>query len=322
MNPSSRGGPQAAGATPSTAVAPGGTDPRRLAFLLAVHRTGGVLAAADVLGVTASAVSQQIHRLEAEEGVQVLDRGPRGVSLTPVGRVLADAAERIEAEMVDARKAIATMSDDVSGRVVVGSVQSAIRSVVAPVLHALPERFPGIDLEVQEAEPEAAMRGLRAGSLDLVLVERDSESDVSVPRGMDDVIVREEPWCLVTHVAFPTPTQLADLRDAPWLGAVDGTAAARALARVIAQVGGSAVTRHRYFDFDVALALVAAGQGVALLPALALQGELPDDVAVVRLPGLGSRYLVARHRSTRAEPGPATSTVLDELLAVAAGIEL
>ena len=42
------------------------TDPRRLSFLLAVHRAGGVLAAADLLKVTPSAVSQQIARLEAE----------------------------------------------------------------------------------------------------------------------------------------------------------------------------------------------------------------------------------------------------------------
>ncbi|MEK8226677.1 LysR family transcriptional regulator [Oerskovia sp. M15] len=47
-----------------------------------MHRAGGVLAAADVLHLTPSAVSQQIARLEAEEGIQVLDRGPRGVTLT------------------------------------------------------------------------------------------------------------------------------------------------------------------------------------------------------------------------------------------------
>src|SRR5690554_2897605 len=67
--------------TSATSLAPMAIDPRRLAFLLAVHRSGGVLAAADMLKVTPSAVSQQIARLEAEEGVQVLDRGPRGVTL-------------------------------------------------------------------------------------------------------------------------------------------------------------------------------------------------------------------------------------------------
>ena len=57
-------------------------DPRRLAVLLGIHRHGGVLAAADELGVTASAISQQVARLEDETGVTLLDRQPRGAVLT------------------------------------------------------------------------------------------------------------------------------------------------------------------------------------------------------------------------------------------------
>lgn len=58
-------------------------DPRRLSHLLAVHREGGIVAAADVLGLTPSAVSQQIRRLEEEVGLTLLDRAPTGAMLTP-----------------------------------------------------------------------------------------------------------------------------------------------------------------------------------------------------------------------------------------------
>lgn len=296
-------------------------DPRRLAVLLAVHRAGGVLAAADVLRVTPSAVSQQIARLEAEEGVTVLDRGPRGATLTAAGRILAEAAERIESELVEARKSLAELGGELSGRVTVAGFQTAIRAVVAPTFARLAGRHAGLELLVEEREPAESMRRLREGDADIVLIERDEDADTHVPRGQRDVVLLEEPWRLVLPTGVATPTQLSDLRDATWLGAEPGTAAARATGRLAAALGGL-TTRHLYYDFDVALALIAAGQGIGMLPALALQGELPDGVSVATVPGLGSRRLVARHRATRREPGPAVVAVVEELLAVASGLAL
>lgn len=297
------------------------TDPRRLAVLLAVHRAGGVLAAADLLHVTPSAVSQQIARLEAEEGVPVLDRGPRGATLTAAGRILAEAAERIESELVEARKSLAALGGELSGRVTVAGFQTAIRAVVAPTFAVVVERHPGIELVVEERDPAESMRRLREGDADVVLLERDEDADTHVPRGQRDVVLLEEPWRLVLPGSVATPTQLSDLAGVTWLAAERNTAAARAMGRVTAALG-TATVRHVYYDFDVALALVAAGQGVGLLPALALQGELPDGVTVATVPGLGSRRLVARHRATRREPGPAVVAVIEELLAVASGLDL
>jgi DNA-binding transcriptional LysR family regulator len=297
------------------------TDPRRLAVLLAVHRAGGVLAAADVLHVTPSAVSQQITRLEAEEGVAVLDRNPRGATLTAAGRILAEAAERIESELVEARKSLAALGGELSGRVTLAGFQTAIRAVVSPALAVLAEHHPGVELVVEEREPAESMRRLREGDADIVLLERDEDADTHVPRGQRDVVLLEEPWRVVLPSSVATPTQLSDLAGVTWLAAEAGTAAARALSRVAAALG-PVTTRHVYYDFDVALALIAAGQGVGMLPALALQGELPDGVTVATVPGLGSRRLVARHRATRREPGPAVVAVVEELLAVASGLDL
>jgi DNA-binding transcriptional LysR family regulator len=298
------------------------TDPRRLAVLLAVHRAGGVNAAADLLHVTPSAVSQQITRLEAEEGVQVLDRGPRGATLTRAGRILAESAERIEAELVEARKAIATLGGEVSGLVTIAAFQTAIRAVVGPAAVVIAGRYPGLELVIEEREPADSLRRLRDGDADIVLMERDEDSDATVPRGVRDTVLLEEPWRLVLPASVAAPTQLDDLRDVIWVGSEPGTAAARALGRVAATLGTRVRTRHQYYDFDVALALVAAGQGVAMLPALALQGDVPAGVSIVTVPGLGSRRLVARHRATRREPGPAVAAVLDVLLRVAAALEL
>lgn len=298
------------------------TDSRRLTFLLAVHRAGGVLAAADLLRVTPSAVSQQIARLEAEEGVDVLDRGPRGVTLTPAGRVLAEAAERIEAELVGARQAIVALGEEVTGRVAIGSFQTAIRAVLAPMLAGLAERHPGIEVDVREHDPADSLRMLRAGDLDAVVLERDVDVDAPAPRGAHDVPLLDEPWRLVVPAGRPAPESIDDLAGLSWVAPADDTAADRALKRLARTLGTTFTTRHKYYDFDTALALVAAGQGVAMLPALALQGEVQPGVAVVRLPGLGSRRLVVRHRATRHEPGPAVRAVLDAMVTQARDLSL
>jgi DNA-binding transcriptional LysR family regulator len=71
-------------------------DPRRLHVLLSVARTGSVLAAADDLLVSPSAVSQQLKRLEKDAGCALIQRTPRGSVLTPAGVIVAEAAEEIE----------------------------------------------------------------------------------------------------------------------------------------------------------------------------------------------------------------------------------
>jgi len=299
------------------------TDPRRLSFLLAVHRAGGVLAAADLLKVTPSAVSQQIARLEAEEGYPVMGRGPRGVTLTAAGRVLADAAERIEAELVEARQAIAALGDGVSGRVAIGSFQTAIRAVVAPALGVLADRYPGVTLDIREAEPAESPRRLRTGELDIVVLERDSEMKNPAPRGSHDVMLIDEPWRLVIPAGMAPPEHIEDLARLTFVASEAGTAADRALQRLARTLGSTIATRHSAYDFDTTLVLVAAGQGVSLLPALALDFKGRNDtLRVVRLPGLGERQVFVRHRASRHEPGPAVRAVVEVMTEVAAEIEL
>lgn len=251
----------------------------------------------------------------------MLDRGPRGVTLTPVGRILAEAAERIEDELVTARKQIAELDEQMSGRVVVGAFPTVTVSVLVPAVAHLKESYPGLDIEIREREPQDAMRGLRAGDLDLILHEVDAETEHRTPRGLRDVPLLDEPWRLVMPAAMPVPTSLHDLAGTAWLGPDPETAAARALTRVRTAFGLTIEKRHAFYDFDVALGLVSIGEGIALLPALALEVGVPDDVQVVALPGLGARRMMARHRTSRHEPGRAVEAVLAALTEVASDLE-
>lgn len=250
-----------------------------------------------------------------------MDRGPRGVTLTPIGRILAETAERIEDELVSARKEIAELDGALSGRVVVGAFPTVTVSVLVPALAHLKENLPGIEVEIRAREPQDALRGLRAGDLDLILHEVDADAEHRVPRGLRDVPLLDEPWRIVIPSTMPVPTSLYDLTDVTWLGPDPATAAFRALQRVRTSLGLSVETKHVFYDFTVAIGLVGIGEGVALLPALALEAALPDTVQVVALPGLGARRMMARHRISRHEPGRAVGALLSALTERASEME-
>ncbi|GAA4416959.1 LysR family transcriptional regulator [Georgenia halophila] len=280
-----------------------------------------MLAAADVLRVSPSAVSQQIARLEAETGVTVLDRQPSGAVLTSAGRLLAEVAERIEAELGETRRALAELGGDVSGVVVVGAFQTVIRAVLVPLLEELEQALPGIDLIVHEVAEEHGQRALRRGELDLLVTEQDVAVPTTAPSGTFDVPFLDEPWVVAIPATDAAPTGLLDLSDRAWLMPGQSGATSRALSRLATEMSLTRRAAHTYRDFDVALSMVAGGLGIALLPELAIRRQLPENAQWVALPGLGFRRLFVRHRVTRTEPRAATLAVLEQMVRVAAALE-
>ena len=289
-------------------------DPRRLRFLLAVARYGGVLAAADELAVTASAVSQQIAKLERETGRVLLQRTPSGSVPTPAGLALAEAAEDIERALAVARLRLAEEAADVIGTARIGGFQSFLATVLAPALRTWRSRYPALRFETVEADALDLLRDLRSGALDAIVVELDEGDSYSPPRGTTDVPLLDEPWKLVVPAGALLNSDVIDLSrlGMPWLGLDPTAASAQAIRRVRRELGGDESTQHTYLSFQNALALVAAGEGITLVPALALESLPTDGVDLLDIPGLGMRRVVLRHltRSRTASPTLATASAL------------
>ena len=288
-------------------------DPRRLRFLLAVARYGGVLAAADELGVTASAVSQQLAKLEQETGHALLRRTQTGSVLTPAGLALAEAAEDVERVLTLARSRLEHDDEAVSGSVRIGGFQSFLASVLAPALPEWRRRHPALRFETVEADEPDLMRALRAGSLDAAVIELDAGESYTPPRGTTDLPLLDEPWKLVVPSGALLSLDVVDLSrlGMPWLGLDPSAASAKAVRRVRRELGGEESKQHTFFSYQNALALVASGEGVALAPALALESLPTDGVDLLDVPGLGMRRVVLRQLSrTRVSPSLATATAL------------
>ncbi len=286
-------------------------DPRKLRILLAVARAGSVLAAADDLFITPSAVSQQLTRLEREAGRELVRRTPRGTSLTAAGMIVVEAAEEIE-------RALGTAGDRLragtgpSGVVRLGGVASFLRTLVIPRLFAWRERYPQLEIHITEGDISSMTRAMRRRELDVTVVEFDADvANEPPPAGVIEQPLIDEPWKLVAPAGWLVDRDIIDLTrlSVPWLG-VEGGAGASAIERLRAAAGIEAAPVHNYYETLTGLALVAAGQGVTIMPALALRSVAPDNVEIVDLPGLGTRRIVLRRFADKSSPVGAIDTAV------------
>ena len=287
-------------------------DPRRLRVLLAIARTGGVLTAAEELGISPSAVSQQLTKLEDETGHALVVRTPKGSVLTPAGLAVAEAGEEIERALSVARARIEGGAT-VAGVVRVGGFTSFVRTVVIPRLPEWRTQYPQLQIRIVEDDFPALMRLLRQRQLDAVVVELDSTTaeQRSFSAGMAEEPLLDEPWKLVVPSGALLTTENIDLArlPLPWLGVEPTAANAAVLGRLRQSTGAQMDTAHQYQETLTALALVAAGEGIAILPTLALSGVSHDGVDVLDVPGLGTRRIVLRRFDRRRSASMPVDTV-------------
>lgn len=124
------------------------TDLEDMRSFVEVVETGGFSRAADRLGVSKSIVSRRISRLEADLGVQLLARSTRGISATEAGTEFKARAERILAEVEDARDAVREHGGGLSGRLRIAAPFSFGVRHVAPLLADIARENPRLDIDV------------------------------------------------------------------------------------------------------------------------------------------------------------------------------
>src|SRR5918997_4348462 len=142
---------------------------RRLRLLLELSRRGSMRAVAEELGYTTSTVSQQLAVLAGEGGTPLLEPGGGRVRLTPAGQRLADHAVTILAALEAARADLDPAAEP-AGVVRVAGFATAIRRSLVPVVAALAESHPAVELQVREHEPPEALALLADDEVDLGLV--------------------------------------------------------------------------------------------------------------------------------------------------------
>jgi DNA-binding transcriptional LysR family regulator len=273
-------------------------DVHRLRLLLELARRGTITAAAEALAYTPSAVSQQLAALEREAGVPLLERTGRRVALTPAGAVLAGYAESVLAMLEEASAALAATRDSLTGPLRIGAFPSAARVLLPPALVALGRDHPGLELMVTELDPVDVPGALRGGTLDVALTFVYDYVPAAPDPAVDTEPLLEEIVYLAT--SDPARTSIEACRDAAWIAGSPGTLCHSLVLRACEASGFTPRIRHYADDFATVLALVAAGQGVSLIPQLGA-GDAPPQATLTPL-AARRRSSIAYRRGTRAHP--------------------
>jgi DNA-binding transcriptional LysR family regulator len=283
-------------------------DVRRLRLLRDLAHLGTIAAVAHAHTYTPSAVSQQLSTLEREAGTPLLERTGRRVTLTTAGHVLVQHAETVLAALEHTSAALATLAGGLSGPLRIGAFPTAVRTLLPAALVTLGHQHPELELMITELDPVAVPAALRDRQLDVGLLhDYDIAPTLENAPGLDTVPLFDEPVYLAVPTTATHIDRLEDAAAEPWIMASPGTLCHTVTLRVCQSAGFTPKVRHQADDFATVLALVAAGQGISLVPELALG---PQPVAEVRLIPLPTRRRtrIAYRQGTSNHPAIAAFT--------------
>jgi DNA-binding transcriptional LysR family regulator len=258
-------------------------ETRLLEVFRAVARYGSITSAARQLRFTQSAVSRQIAALEAEVGARVFDRLPRGVALTEEGRALLPHAEAVLDRLTAARRDLEALRGLGGGRLRVGAFPTAVAALVPRALASFRAAHPDVALSLVEGTTPVLLERLTAADADVAVVSSSPAGPLDKSRFDLHHLLDERLVVAVSRghrLARRRTVRLADLADDPFV--VGSATAEETLLRASLPTGFQPRIDLVAAEWTGKLGLVAAGLGVALVPALAVRGT-PADIALLRL---------------------------------------
>jgi DNA-binding transcriptional LysR family regulator len=262
-----------------------GVELRHFAALEAVAREGSFGRAADALGYTQSAVSQQIAALERTVGERLVERpgGPRPVSLTEAGRLLLAHAEAIVARLKAAQADMAALHDGAAGTLRVGTFQSVGARILPAVMARFREEWPTIEIQLRESGMDDELATwVERGEIDLAFVMLPIDLEP-----LETVQLLRDPYVLVvaagSQLGLDHTPKLREIAAQPLIG----YRSCRSMVALEAQLRASGREPNFVFrseDNGTVQGMAAAGVGVALIPTIALVSSR-SDVVVLPLRG-------------------------------------
>ena len=261
---------------------------QQLIAFRAVAEHGGFSAAADELRMSQPAVSQQIRTLEEQLGVVLFERRPRGTVLSTAGEALLPLAvislDSIEAFGIEAERQRSGFT-----RLRLAAIPTIAPYLLPRVIRHLRDERPAAQLLVSELRTTDIVAALESGQLDIALLATDEDSDriASLPLGKD-------PFFLAVAakdvLAKRKSVAASALLEREVLLLQDGHCLRGQAQAVCAAVGAPSTQDVSASSLSTVCQMVAAGQGVTLLPRIAVDVECRDGSGIRAIPMSDGEY--------------------------------
>jgi DNA-binding transcriptional LysR family regulator len=273
---------------------------RHLLALRAVARSGSFSRAAEALGYTQSAISQQIAMLERLVGLPLFERrgGRRQVVTSEAGELLLRHAGAVLDRLQAAKADLSAFSEGAKGTLRIGAYESVSARILPAILGVFAAKWPDVDIHLRDSSNEELLTLVEAGDLDLAFV---MDTEVLADEFKTTALL-QDPYVLLVPVDSPfadeQPVPLEDLGGSRFV-AHDMMACQLFLESSLRRLGFEQRIVLRSSDNATVQGLVAAGLGIAIVPLLTVDENDPRVVVRQVDPPLPSRTIVIANHPDR-----------------------
>ncbi|PRD42456.1 LysR family transcriptional regulator [Phyllobacterium phragmitis] len=251
-------------------------DTRQLKTIVAIVTHGTFAKAGDVVGLTPSAVSQQVHALETELGATLFDRTSRPPKLTPQGMQVLEMAKNILREEEDAKASL--RGERIAGTLIIGSVRSSALNLLPRAIVQMRAQYPQLKTSLRISLSSTLIADVAGGRLDAAIV----AEHMGIPAALRWSPFLREPLWLIAPKGTRQTNPLRLLNETPYVRFRSAVPLANLIDTEISRLG---IVTQDIAEIDTIGSIVTCvrqGLGVSIVPHVALQE--PEDRDLVRLP--------------------------------------